>query len=66
MKSEMKTYQLRMFTELYRGFIWDVDIQAENDEEAIDKADTESDKYPVLICMDLYREDGSRVKHWGK
>jgi len=55
-----------MFTELYRGFIWDVDIQAENDEEAIDKADTESDKYPVLICMDFYREDGSRVKHWGK
>ncbi len=44
----------------------DVDIQAENDEEAIDKADTESDMYPILICMDLYREDGSRVKHWGK
>ena len=55
-----------MWSELYRGSLFEIDIQAENDEEAIDKADTESDMYPILICMDLYREDGSRVKHWGK
>jgi len=55
-----------MWSELYRGSLFETDIQAENDEEAIYKADLESDDYPVLLCMDLFREDGSRVKHWGK
>ena len=62
----MKNYKLKMWSELYRGSLFETDIQAENDEEAIDKADLESDDYPVLLCMDLFREDGSHVKHWGK
>ena len=41
-------------------------IEAENDEEAIVRAEDECDKVPSQICMVLYREDGSRVKHWGK
>lgn len=62
----MKNYKLAMWSELYRGSLFETDIQADNDEDAIYKADLESDDYPVLLCMDLFREDGSRVKHWGK
>ena len=62
----MKSYKLKMLSELYGGSTFDLVIQAKDDEETIIKADDELDLYPVLICMDLYREDGSRVKHWGK
>ena len=61
----MKKYKLEIFSELQSGCEFDLDIQAKDDEEAIAKADNESDLYPVLICMNLYREDGSHVKYWG-
>ena len=55
-----------MCSELYRCTVFETNIQADNYDEASYKADLESDDYPVLLCMDLFREDGSRVKHWGK
>lgn len=39
-------------------------IEAETDEEAIQKADVESDTVPRLLFMDLYDENGNLVKHW--
>jgi hypothetical protein len=65
MENELKNYKVVMCSELLIGAPVVVNVQAQDDEDAIDKADIESEKVPVLICMDLYREDGSRVKHWG-
>lgn len=61
----MATYRLEMLTELCAGSV-EHTIQAETDEEAIWMANAESDTVPRLICMNLYREDGTLVKHWGK
>ena len=61
----MKQYKLSMLSEL-SPLSDERTIEAETDEEAIRKAEEESDKVPVLICMDLYRTSGTLVKHWGK
>lgn len=61
----MANYKLSMISEL-SPLSDERTIEAETDEEAIRKAEEESDKVPVLICMDLYREDRTLVKHWGK
>jgi len=60
----MKAYKLSMLSELCAGSV-EHTIQADTDEEAIWRANAESDTVPRLICMDLYREDGTLVKHWG-
>lgn len=57
-------YKLSMLTELCVGPV-EQSIQAETDEEAIWISNAEPDTVPRLICMDLYREDGTLVKHWG-
>ena len=59
----MKAYKLFMLTELCAGSV-EHTIQAETDEDAIRQADSDSDTVHRLICMDLYREDGTLVKHW--
>ena len=56
-------YKLSMLTELCAGLVEQI-IQAKTDEDAIRKAEIVSDTVPRLICMDLYREDGTLVKHW--
>lgn len=61
----MKAYKLSMLTELCASSV-EHTIQANTMEDAIRKAEAESDTVPRLICMTLYREDGSIAKHWGK
>lgn len=61
----MATYRLEMLTELAHNSV-EHTIQANTTEDAIRKAEAESDTVPRLICMTLYREDGSIAKHWGK
>ena len=60
----MAAYKLSMLTELCAGSV-EHTIQAETDEDAIMQAESDSDTVPRLICMGLYREDGTLVKHWG-
>lgn len=60
----MANYKLSMLSEL-SPLSDERTIEAETDEGAIRKSEEESDKVPVLICMDLYREDGTMVKRWG-
>jgi hypothetical protein len=60
----MVAYKLIMLTELCASSV-EHTIQAETDEDAIRQAESDSDTVPRLICMDLYREDGTLVKHWG-
>lgn len=58
-----KAYKLSMLSELCAGTV-EQTIQAETDEDAIRQAESDSDTVPRLICMDLYRKDGTLVKHW--
>lgn len=59
----MKQYKLSMLSELATMSV-ERTIEAETDEEAIRKADEESDKVPVLICMSLADENGRVVRQW--
>lgn len=60
----MKQYKLSMLSELAAGSVNRI-IAAETDEEAIRKAEEESDSVPRLICMNLTDEAGKLVKQWG-
>lgn len=59
----MKQYKLSMFTELVPGSVERI-IEAGTDEEAICKAEGESDGVPRLICMNLTDDAGKPVKQW--
>lgn len=60
----MAKYKLSMLSEL-APLPDERTIEAETDKEAIRKAEEKSDCVPVLICMSLYRDDGTVVKRWG-
>lgn len=59
----MANYKLSMLSELAAMSV-ERTIEAGTDEEAIRKAEEESDKVPVLICMSLADENGRVVRKW--
>lgn len=59
----MANYKLSMLSEL-SPLSDERTIETGTDEEAIRKAEEESDKVPVLICMSLADENGRVVRQW--